>query len=88
MPAVYVPMYTNMMQAIPTSRSSAHIAATHMISVGFMNSAANSGMTERMQSTVPIMLSLVRLSSISFLRSFTMPLTPYSVSNGSLSRNS
>ena len=50
--------------------------------------AANSGMTERMQSTVPIMLSLARLSSISFLRSFTMPLTPYSVSNGSLSRNS
>lgn len=46
----------------------------------------NSGSAERMQSTVPMRLNRVYLSENSFSLSFTIPVTPYSVSNVSFSR--
>ena len=45
------------------------------------------GTGERMQSIVPTMLQRACVLLYCRCRSLTMPVTPYSVSNGSLSRN-
>ena len=49
--------------------------------------AANSGRTETMHRIVPMRFRRFAVGSNSCRRCRTMPLTPYSVSNGSVSRN-
>lgn len=46
------------------------------------------GTTERIQSIVPMILSLEEVRANAALRSRSIPATPYSVSNGSFARNS
>ena len=46
------------------------------------------GITESMQSMVPMILSLEEVCANAALRSRSIPATPYSVSNGSFARNS
>ena len=86
MPAQRTPVTTKTAAPTPARNSIPHTAR---IIARSLPSAMpmKIGTGERMQSIVPTMLQRACVLLYCCCRSLTMPVTPYSVSNGSLSRN-